>query len=80
MGVSQEERGKWKRNGRRIWNGWKLSSGSSVSDSSGDPKGWDPADEELPEMSAALLETAGVLNMNYSWGKETVRISTPKLT
>lgn len=34
----------------------------------------------LPEMSAALLETAGVLNINYSWGKETVRISTPKLT
>lgn len=34
----------------------------------------------LPGMSAALLETAGVLNMNYSWGKEIVRISTPKLT
>lgn len=33
----------------------------------------------LPEMSTVLLETAGVLNMNYSWGKEIVRISTPKL-
>lgn len=32
-------------NGREIWNGWKVSTGSSASDSSGEPKGWDPADE-----------------------------------
>lgn len=34
----------------------------------------------LPDVSGALVETAGVPNVNSSWGKEIVRIATPKLT